>query len=294
MKSVQVLQQERITVMVTKYVYYEYQGDLLNLSDNFGLGNDTLYLSIPSPSNAVIKTYQGNDYVTVTNAPSGGYGYKFYLGSGNDTLFGSNLNDHYYDEGGNDQISMGAGSDHVIAGIGDDTINGGSGNDTIAFNFIVSNGGSLPNTQGITLNLGLTGPQDLGVFGSDIIINFENVWGGDGDDTLLGTNATNGLRGGAGSDYLRGLGGDDFIVGVGVSAVGGVGLRVVTREIPRGIRSFILRITLRHFETHTAELLAEIFAGFLLLVARSAAEILRLHIIALGLVFFGFLICGFR
>lgn len=199
--------------MVTKYVYYEYEGDLLNLSDNFGLGNDTLYLSIPSPSNALIKTYQGNDYVTVTNFLSNDNAYKFYLGTGNDTLFGSNVRDYYYDEGGDDQINMGGGSDFVTAGIGNDTINGGSGNDTICFNYIVSNGGSLPNTQGVTLNLGATGPQDLGIYGFDTIINFEYAWGGEGDDTLLGTNAVNALRGAGGDDHLRGLGGDDFIYG---------------------------------------------------------------------------------
>lgn len=199
--------------MVTKYVYYEYEGDLLNLADNFGFGNDTLYLSIPSPSNAVIKTYQGNDYVTVTNLVGPSEAYEFYLGTGNDTLFGSNQKDHYYDEGGDDQINMGGGHDFVYGGIGNDTINGGSGNDTISFSYIVSNGSSLQNTQGVTLNLGLTGPQDLGVYGNDTIINFEYVWGGGGDDTFLGTNVINALRGGAGSDYLRGLGGDDFIYG---------------------------------------------------------------------------------
>jgi Ca2+-binding RTX toxin-like protein len=200
--------------MVTKYVNYAYEGDLLNLSDNFGLGNDTLYLSLPSPNLAPIRTYQGNDYVTVTNIASGGYGYKFYLGSGNDTLFGSNLSDRYYDEGGNDQISMGAGHDHVIAGPGDDIVNGGTGSDWIVFGeFMDAFGGSLPIAQGVTLNLANTGPQDLGIYGNDTFINFETVLGGAGDDTFLGTNGTNGLWGGGGADYLRGLGGDDFIYG---------------------------------------------------------------------------------
>ncbi|MDO8352728.1 MAG: hypothetical protein Q7T14_04650 [Aestuariivirga sp.] len=199
--------------MVTKYVNYEYEGDLLNLADNFGLGNDTLYLSIPSPSNAVIKTYQGNDHVTVTNQVSTSNAYKFYLGTGNDTLVGSNQRDYYYDEGGDDQINMGAGADFVTAGLGNDTINGGAGGDTIIFGHLSSNGGSLPIAQGVTLNLGSTGPQDLGIYGNDIIINFSHAFGGEGNDTFLGTNAFNALWGGRGADYLRGLGGNDSIIG---------------------------------------------------------------------------------
>ena len=92
--------------MVTKFVTSPSQGDLYNPFDYYGIGNDTLYLMIPTPNQALVRTMQGNDLVIVSNAPSGNYGYEFRLGLGDDTLFGSSLYDIYVDEGGNDQVNM--------------------------------------------------------------------------------------------------------------------------------------------------------------------------------------------
>jgi Ca2+-binding RTX toxin-like protein len=200
--------------MVTKIVTTASQGNLFNAADMFGLGNDTLFLAIPTPNLAAIRTYGGNDFVTVLNSPSGSWGYKFYLGLGNDTLSGSSLKDVYYDEGGNDQINMGAGGDDVHAGPGDDTIDGAAGSDTIYFGSAFDLfGNSTPVTQGVILNLASTGSQDLGFYGNDTFLNFENIVGGAGDDTFFGTNGNNVLGGQDGSDVLRGFGGVDSIIG---------------------------------------------------------------------------------
>ncbi len=161
---------------------------------------------------------QGNDFVSVVNAPSGNYGYKFFLGTGNDTLLGSSRNDTYFDEDGNDQVIMGAGTDSVYAGPGNDTIDGGSHTgllgDTIhfgAFHYILWNFTTI--TQGVTLDLASTNPQNLGVYGVDTYLNFEDVWGGPGNDNFSGTNAANALYGLGGDDVLRGFGGDDYMLG---------------------------------------------------------------------------------
>lgn len=200
--------------MVTKFVTTASQGNLWNASDSYGLGNDTLYLMIPTPNHAAIRTYHGNDFVSVVNAPSGWQGYKFYLGLGNDTLLGSSKNDYYYDEGGDDLISMGAGGDLVLAGPGDDSFDGGNGVDTIDFGFTVDMFGNfIPIAQGVTLNLGSTGPQDLGFYGIDTFVSFESIYGGPGDDTFLGTDGYNFFLGGEGADHLRGFGGNDSISG---------------------------------------------------------------------------------
>lgn len=200
--------------MVFKFVTTASQGNLWNAADMYGLGDDILHLVIPSPNHATIRTYSGNDFVTVVNTPSGWQGYKFYLGIGNDTLLGSSKNDYYYDEGGDDLINMGAGDDLVLAGPGNDTIDGGNGVDAIDFGSMVDMFGNFsPIAQGVTLNLGSTGPQDLGFYGIDTFVNFERIYGGPGDDTFLGTNGYNFFLGGEGADHLRGLGGNDHISG---------------------------------------------------------------------------------
>lgn len=202
--------------MVTKFVNSASQGNLFNAADMYGLGNDTLFLQIPTPSLTAIRTYHGNDFVTVLVQPTGYTGYKFFLGLGNDTLFGSNRHDEYYDEGGDDIINMGDGGDDVYAGPGNDTMDGGSGSmgDSINFGFAFDMfGNSTPVTQGVTLNLASTAPQDLGFYGIDTYLNFENIIGGAGDDTFLGTNETNYIHGRDGTDFLRGFGGVDYLLG---------------------------------------------------------------------------------
>ena len=200
--------------MVTKFVTTASQGNLWNSADLFGVGNDILHLMIPTPNQAVIRTYNGNDFVMVAAPPSGSWGYKLFLGLGNDTFLGSNKKDVYCDEGGDDQINMGADMDYVYAGPGNDTLDGGTGEDQIYFGFAFDMfGNSTPVTQGVTLNLASTVAQNLGFYGNDTFLNFENVQGGAGDDTFFGTNGVNDLVGEGGADLLRGLGGDDIILG---------------------------------------------------------------------------------
>lgn len=203
--------------MVMKNVFVASQGNLWNAADMYGMGNDTLNLLLPAPNHAAIRTYLGNDVVNVLIEPTGSSGYKFYLGLGNDTLSASAKDDYYYDEGGDDVVNMGAGHDVVYAGPGNDTINGGSDSgmgDTLYFSSQFDMfGNSTPVTQGVTFDLAVTGPQDLGFFGTDTIFNFEDVSCGPGDDTIHGNNLGNVLLGWKGDDFISGRGGDDSILG---------------------------------------------------------------------------------
>jgi serralysin len=200
-----------------KNVFVASQGNLWNAADMYGMGNDTLNLLLPAPNHAAIRTYLGNDVVNVLIEPTGSSGYKFYLGLGNDTLSASAKDDYYYDEGGDDVVNMGAGHDVVYAGPGNDTINGGSDSgmgDTLYFSSQFDMfGNSTPVTQGVTFDLAVTGPQDLGFFGTDTIFNFEDVSCGPGDDTIHGNNLGNVLLGWKGDDFISGRGGDDSILG---------------------------------------------------------------------------------
>lgn len=209
--------------MVTKFVNTPSQGDLFNPFEFFGAGNDTLFVMIPTPMETAIRTYQGNDVVIVTVPPAAGStGYRFFLGTGNDTLQASHVHDEYYDEGGDDQVNMGDGGDEVFAGPGNDTIDGGNDTsggsgiqgDTINFGFAYDMfGNRTPVTQGVTLDLASTSPQALGFYGNDTYLNFESVIGGVGNDHFSGTNAANFMHGNVGADFLRGFGGNDKLMG---------------------------------------------------------------------------------
>ena len=103
----------------------------------------------------------------------------FRMGDGNDVIYGYDGNDIIYGNGGNDKIVGGNGHDTVYAGDGDDiivvgggtyfdgTVDAGNGNDTVFSHY----------SWGIEILLGS---------GNDHVINTRgNVFGGDGNDTVI-------------------------------------------------------------------------------------------------------------
>ena len=74
------------------------------------------------------------------------------------------------------------GADRVYAGPGNDTIDGGSHTGAIGRlnsfrRFSLTSFGNFATiTQGVTLDLASTNPQNLGVYGIDTYLNFEDVW----------------------------------------------------------------------------------------------------------------------
>jgi len=124
-------------------------------------------------------------------------------GSGNDTLTGGEDDDVIWGETGNDTIE---------GGLGDDTLMGGedAGNldtDTVTY----------ANAPGaVTVNLGMTGPQNTSAAGFDTINEFENLTGSANDDLLIGSEEANVITGGAGNDILTGRGDQDVVInGIG-------------------------------------------------------------------------------
>ena len=113
--------------------------------------------------------------------------------SGNDTLDGGY---------GNDTLSGGAGNDRLTGGPGDDRLDGGLGVDTIVYV-----------GAAVTVNLGLSGPQNTGGMGIDTILNVENIASGGGNDWLIGNALANNLSGSLGNDTLDGGGGNDTLNG---------------------------------------------------------------------------------
>ena len=160
-----------------------------------GLGNDTITGGDGDDS---LRGESGNDVI--------------FGGDGNDSLFGGAQVDYLQGGAGNDKVEgQGSTGDSVGGGPGDDTIDGGSGNDVL-----VDEGDA---------DFVLTPTQMLGL-GTDVIVDTERailrggssnnridvsaffvegfstttVYGGDGDDTLIGS---------ASNDVLRGDNGDD-------------------------------------------------------------------------------------
>jgi serralysin len=190
-------------------------GDLNTVGDNFGADDDTIEIIVPPSAVLGIWTYGGDDLVftTGTAGPLDLIA-AYYLGTGNDTLNGSGGIENYYDEGGNDRINMGGGDDVVGAGIGDDKVRGGAGIDVVSFVSILQpDGNFVANSSPIKLDLALTTKQDLGIFGKDIYLGFENANGSNGSDWIYGTEGANSIAAMAGNDRLRGRNGNDTLIG---------------------------------------------------------------------------------
>lgn len=137
-------------------------------------------------------------------------------GAGNDNLFGGGGSDTIYGGDGDDWID-GAGDPFAAdADTTGDFLAGGAGNDTLSY---LTQPGDEPN--GVAVNLA-AGAASGGDAEGDTISGFENVYGSDGDDTIIGDASSNlidgasaddGLSGGDNSDTLFGGAGNDTIAG---------------------------------------------------------------------------------
>lgn len=127
---------------------------------------------------------------------------------GNDTILGLEGDDNLDGQGGNDVIDGGAGNDDVRGGAGADTLIGGAGEDTLQYD------GSAAGVT-VDLNANAAGLQSAtgGDATGDIIPGFENVYGTNFNDTIIGNAGDNVLFGYAGVDVISGGDGDDVVRG---------------------------------------------------------------------------------
>ena len=82
---------------------------------------------------------------------------------------------------------------HFVTPSEGNVLDGGAGTDTASY--------ALAHA-GVTVNLGVSGPQETFGAGIDTLVNIENLTGSAFDDTLIGGTTPYGLSGGAGNDLL--------------------------------------------------------------------------------------------
>ncbi len=112
---------------------------------------------------------------------------------------------------GDDELDNGAGADRIDGGPGSDTLRAGGGADEYIGGFGLDTAMFAPRTgvQSISLddvaNDGFAGEND------NVRSDVEEVYSGDGNDTLTGSDTSDSLNGGPGSDTIDGRGGSDSL-----------------------------------------------------------------------------------
>ena len=197
-----------------------------------GAGNDTVFAY---EGNDVVYTGGGDDYANgndgndyINDLPDGGSGNDtFYGGNGADTLYGYTGNDYLSGDADNDFISGEDGNDALYGGAGIDTVYGGNGNDTTydsdAVTFDYYDGGAGTDwidysavTFGgagfVTINLA-TGQAVVNGGNTETLLNFENVRGSQGGESIVGNALGNYVSALAGNDSVLGNDGNDSLFG---------------------------------------------------------------------------------
>lgn len=191
-------------------------------------GNDTIYgrdgndRITPGDGTDYVNAGDGNDDVSgdgQCDKPGRWGNDVIHGGNGNDTLFGDNGNDRLYGGNGNDYLAGGYGADRIEGGAGNDELQGDVDSSRTAADILLGGPGrDLVDygsyTKPITVDLdgasrddGQAGEHDT--VGSDI----EDVFGGMGNDILIGNAADNTLDGFRGNNVIRGRDGDDRLIG---------------------------------------------------------------------------------
>ena len=154
------------------------------------LAASTLFLtSLPSASADDLPVSGNSPACTITGT------------AGDDQLTGTAGDDVICGLAGNDTINGLGGDDVILGGPGNDTLIGGDGTDTLDYSQV-----------SFDMSINLSRERAYGQ-GTDTVVGFEKVIGGNGDDTIVGTNENEQFFGGPGDDSLYGGGGVNLLDG---------------------------------------------------------------------------------
>ncbi len=202
----------------------DYYGGVGDNTITSGSGNDTL---TGNQGSDILRGGAGDDllystysYTSNDDDPdwlNGGVGNDSLRAGTNDFAYGGSGDDTLIADDEHAEMHGGAGDDWMQASRGADILDGGGGVDTVSFE---------TSYVDLSVNLNVRGFQDTGGSGGDSLTGFENVIGGSGDDTLVGTAAANLLEGGRGDDVLNGGAGSDTASYAGSTSDVAVDLRI--------------------------------------------------------------------
>lgn len=152
-------------------------------------------------------------------------------GSGDDWIVGNKINQSLYGNAGNDVVNGAGGSDTLNGGTSraePSSVSGSSWGDTVSFQASGNDVKRWSNPFGLNYAVGptnFTNPYNTGVVvnlvshmysykgGSGSVVNFQSVWGSDGNDTITGDALGDHLYGGAGNDVITTGAGHDWVQG---------------------------------------------------------------------------------
>jgi Ca2+-binding RTX toxin-like protein len=117
------------------------------------------------------------------------------------SITGSSAADTLFGSAGNDLLQALDGDDSIVSSAGNDTLDGGEGKDTADYSFE-----TLPLRAELALGRVTIGAK------TDLLVSIEALYGGKGNDTLIGAvGVSELLDGGAGDDVLIGQAGDTLL-----------------------------------------------------------------------------------
>lgn len=246
LESLESRQLRSATIQETYPGYYEIDGTP---------GNDVIYVSVSQNDSTL--SFDGNTYTDVS-------GVTILTGDGDDQIYvqstdGDGPLSAAIDAGGGDNTVALNFAGSITTGDGADTItledsyrgevftNGGNDNITVSGNCIdaVIHAGDGDDTVDASNNA--TGITLYGGAGNDTLIGSaytDYLYGEDGDDHLYGNAGSDVIYGGSGTDYASGGDGNDtFYLGTGWTADGGAGNDTVHTSDPNGSATDIETIT---------------------------------------------------
>lgn len=196
-----------------------------------GSGKDSIYGSSRSDvllggvGNDFIVTGAGDDSITAAagaDQVEAGDGNDSILGgTGNDTLDGGNGNDTIAAQDNDDVLLGGDGADWLFGGTGNDQLNGGLGSDVaggfgdFSFALVCDSVLTGQGTDSLTSieAAHLTGSVGNSTIDASMATIPVSLFGGDGNDLLIGSSQSDSISGDNGNDTLMGGIGDDRLVG---------------------------------------------------------------------------------
>jgi len=178
---------------------------------NGGADQDRLY---GGSGNDLLQGLGGSDYLL------GGTGNDTLEGGdGDDFLYAATVNNTDFDgvadaSGSSNRMLGGSGNDLVVGDGGKDLLAGGAGDDTLMGQGGLDTASYEDAAEAVVVNLNFQGAQFVSTGqGNDILINIENLLGGNFNDVLIGDNDPNRLAGSGGHDTLHGGDGHDTLLG---------------------------------------------------------------------------------